>query len=100
MHYHVVIGNFMGIWPLEKELEWWIQTRWKTKGEIELKLGLKGFFIAIFTSIEDKYYMFENGPYFFNSEGIYLHLWSKKIGLEKGIFHIFYSLGKDVLATK
>jgi hypothetical protein len=54
MRDHAIIDKFMGIWPMEKSLEWWIQTRWKPKGEVNLKWGSKGFFTTIFTSLEDK----------------------------------------------
>lgn len=62
MRYHTVIGKFMGIYPLEKALEWWIQTRWKPKGEINPNMGSKGFFKVIFTNVHDKYRVFKNDP--------------------------------------
>jgi len=51
---HALIGNFMGIWPLEKALMVWVKSRWKVKGDMEIKLGLKGFFTVIFTCSEDR----------------------------------------------
>jgi len=29
MKYHEVIGKFMDIWPLDKSLIWWINSKWK-----------------------------------------------------------------------
>jgi hypothetical protein len=42
MRDHAIIGKFLGIWPLEKSLIGWMESRWKIKGEINLKLGAKG----------------------------------------------------------
>jgi hypothetical protein len=50
---HPTIGKFMGIWPFEKVLTWWVNTRWKPKGLVDLKLGSKGFFTPIVACIED-----------------------------------------------
>jgi hypothetical protein len=50
---HAFIGNFMVIWPSNMTLTWWVKTRWKPKGQVDLKLGSKGFFTMIFTSIQD-----------------------------------------------
>jgi hypothetical protein len=47
MRDHAIISKFMGVWPMEKSLEWWIQTKWKPKVEVDLKLGSKGFFTTI-----------------------------------------------------
>jgi len=38
---------------------------------IELHLGSKGFFIVIFSNIEDKDRVFEGGPYFYAAVGLY-----------------------------
>jgi len=58
MQKHTIICKFMGIWPIEKALNWWIQAKWKPKGEIKLQLGSMGFFIEIFDLIEDRYIIF------------------------------------------
>lgn len=52
MQEHVVIWKFMGIWPTERALKWWIQRKWTPKGEIRLQLGSKGFFTVIFELLE------------------------------------------------
>jgi len=69
------INKFMGIWPTEKSLKWWIQHTWKPKGQVDLKLGSKGFFTTMFSNQEDRDKVFEGGPYFFNSTGLYLRPW-------------------------
>lgn len=40
--------------------------------QIELKLGAKGFFTVIFSNMEDKTYIFDNVPYFFNNQGLFM----------------------------
>ena len=40
---YVVICKFMGIWSIEKALYIWIRNTSKTKGEINIHLGSKGF---------------------------------------------------------
>ena len=40
---HALIAMFIGIWPIEKNLIWWINHHWKPKGGYELRLGAKGF---------------------------------------------------------
>jgi hypothetical protein len=42
---------------------------------VELHLGLKGFFIAIFMNLEDKDKFFEGGAYFHASTGLYMWPW-------------------------
>jgi hypothetical protein len=54
MQDHALICKFMGLWPSEKVLLWWIKTRWKPKGDVSLKLGSKGFFTTIFNQVEDE----------------------------------------------
>jgi len=80
---HALIGKFIGIWPNEKALQWWIQTYWKPKGHIDLQLGSKGFFTIIFFNVEDRNRVFEGGPYFFNSAGLYLRYWKEKFNPDK-----------------
>ena len=75
---HVLIGKFLGFWPTEKALHGWVDSKWKPKGHVSLLLGPKGFFTAIFTCIEDKTRVFEGGPYFFNSAGLFLRDWKPR----------------------
>ena len=42
-----------------------------------MKLGARGFFIVIFTSLEDKERVFENRPYFFNNGGLFTWHWEE-----------------------
>jgi hypothetical protein len=72
MQDHALICKFMGLWPSEKSLMWWIKTRWNPKGEITLKLGSKGLFTAIFNLEEDRERVFQGGPYFFNYVDLYM----------------------------
>ena len=72
MRDHALIGKFLGLWPTEKALQGWIVSKWKPKGQVTLQLGPKGFFTAIFHCLEDKTRIFDGGPYFFNSAGLYL----------------------------
>lgn len=51
---HALLAKFMGIWPPEKVLVWWINNTWKLKGGYDLRLGAKGFFTIIFYTMEDK----------------------------------------------
>jgi hypothetical protein len=53
MQDHAFIGKFMGIWPTEKSLIWWIKRTWNPKCEMDLNLGFKGFFTTIFSNLED-----------------------------------------------
>jgi hypothetical protein len=55
---------------------------WKVKGEIDLKLGLEGFSVVIFSCIEDKERIFEEGFYFSNLAGLHLCYWTHIFSLE------------------
>jgi hypothetical protein len=48
------------------------------KGQVDLKLGSKGFFTTIFSNPSDREKVFKEGPYFFNSTGLHL-CYSKEI---------------------
>jgi len=72
MRHHPFICRFIGLWPMEEELEHWIQYNWQTKGEVDLRLGLKFFFTVIFSKLEDKARIFEGGSYFLNNVGLYI----------------------------
>ena len=72
---HALIAKFIGIWPPERALVGWIEKYWKPKGGFDLRLGEKGFFTIIFYHVEDRNHIFEGGPYFFNSAGLFLTLW-------------------------
>jgi len=80
-----------------------MESRWKVRGEINLKQGLKAFFTMIFSCLEDKEKLFEEGPYLFNSKGLQLCYWSKRFSLEKEDFTVapswirMYSLPQEFL---
>ena len=82
MKERALIGKFVGIWPSEKTLTWWINTTWKPQGHYDLQLGAKGFFIVIFFN-EDRTRIFESGPYFFNSAGLFLRPWKERFNPDK-----------------
>lgn len=80
---HALIGKFIGFWPTEKALYGWIAAKWKSKGHITLQLGPKGFFTVIFLCLEDKFRIMDEGPYFFNSAGLYLRDWVARFNPDK-----------------
>ena len=80
---HALIAKFIGFWPMEKDLIWWINNHWKPKGGYELRLGVKGFFTVVFYNLEDKNRVFEGGSYFYNSVGLYLTFWKERFNLDK-----------------
>eukprot|EP00253_Pinus_taeda_P019980 PITA_19980 len=59
----------------------------KPKGQVTLQLGPKGFFAAIFNCLEDRTRIFEGGPYFFNSAGLYLRDWIERFNPDKEDFN-------------
>ena len=77
MKERALIGKFVGIWPTKKTLVWWINSTWKPHGHFDLQLGAKGFFTIIFFNEEDKTKIFENGPCFYNSVGLFLRPWKE-----------------------
>jgi hypothetical protein len=46
--YHAPIYKFLGLWPFEESLKWWVNSKWKVKGAREFMIGYKGFFTTIF----------------------------------------------------
>jgi hypothetical protein len=78
MRDHALIGKFLGLWPSEKDLAHWIKAWWSPKGDYELQLSSKGFFTIIFYNLEDKDRIFEGGPYFYNTVGLYLRFCPEK----------------------
>jgi hypothetical protein len=86
MRDYALVGKFLGLWPSERDLIKWIQYWWKPKGHYDLQLGSKGFFTVIFHNLEDRNRVFEGGPYFFNSAGLFLRFWTEKFSPEKEDF--------------
>lgn len=80
---YALICKFVGYWLAEKDLLRWIQQRWKPKGHVEIKLGAKGFFTVIFSNLEDKERIFEEGPYFMNNAGLFMRQWVECYNLDK-----------------
>jgi len=83
MRDHALICRFVGYWPSERELYRWIVQRWRPRGQVDLKLGAQGFFIAIFSNLEDKNRIFEEGPYFLNNAGLFVKYWEERYNPEK-----------------
>jgi len=86
MREHALIGKFLGPWLAERDLNKWIKHWWNPKGEYELQLSSKGFFTIILYNLEDKDRIFENGPYFFNSAGLFLRFWTERFNSDKEDF--------------
>jgi hypothetical protein len=86
MKTHALICKFMGLWPTEKMLRNWIKYHWKPSGEVELHLGSKGFFTAVFMNLEDRDKVFEGGAYFHASAGLYIRPWKENFSPEKETF--------------
>lgn len=83
MRDHALIGKFIRFWPTKKALRSWINSKWRPKGQITLLLGPKGFFTAIFNCLEDRNRVFDGGPYFFNSAGLFLREWVARFNPDK-----------------
>lgn len=83
---HTLICKFISVWPSEKDLTRWIQQKWQPRGHIELKLGAQGFFMVIFSNLQDKERVFQNGPYFHNNVGLFMWYWEECYNLDKEKF--------------
>jgi hypothetical protein len=86
MRDNALVGKFLGLWPSERDLIKWIQYWWKPRGHYDLQLGSKGFFTIIFHNLEDRNRIFDGGPYFYNSAGLFLRFWTEKFSPEKEDF--------------
>jgi hypothetical protein len=86
MRDYALVGKFLGLWPSERDLIKWIQYWWKLRGHYDLQLGSKGFFTIIFHNLEDRNRVFDGGPYFYNSAGLFLRFWTEKFSPEKEDF--------------
>jgi hypothetical protein len=86
MKMHALICKFMGLWPIERMLRKWIKYHWKPNREVELHLDSKGFFTAVFMNLEDRDRVFEGGPYFHASAGLYMQPWKENFSPEKETF--------------
>lgn len=86
---HALIAKFVGIWPIEKDLICWINHHWKPRGDYELRLGAKKFFIIIFYNLEDKNKIFEGGSYLYNLTGLYLTFWQKRFSCTNMVEALF-----------
>lgn len=51
-----------------------------------MHLGAKGFFTVVFTNLEDKDQIFDGGPYFMASTGLYMRPWKANFVPEKESF--------------
>jgi hypothetical protein len=56
------------------------------KATMMSSLAPKGFFTIILYNLEDKDRIFENGPYFFNSAGLFLRYWTERFSPDKEDF--------------
>jgi hypothetical protein len=53
---------------------------------VELHLGSKGFFTIVFMNLEDRDRVFEGGPYFHASTGLYMRPCKENFSPEKETF--------------
>jgi hypothetical protein len=53
---------------------------------VELHLGSKGFFIAVFMNLEDRNKIFEGGAYLHASAGLYIIPWKENFSPKKETF--------------
>jgi hypothetical protein len=53
---------------------------------VDLHLGSKGFFTVVFMNLEDRDKVFEGGPYFHASVGLYMRPWKEIFSPEKETF--------------
>ena len=49
-------------------------------------MGSKSFFTLVFMNLEDRDRVFERGPYFHASTGLYMQPWKEKFSLQKEAF--------------
>jgi hypothetical protein len=73
-----LIGQFIGLWPSPKAVEYWVKRNWiplVSQGMKSHFVG-KGFFVFVFDNAEDRSLIFRNGPYFLGPQGLYLNKWS------------------------
>jgi hypothetical protein len=86
MKEHALIGKFLGLSPSKRDLMHRIKAWWNPKGDYEVQLSSKGFFTIILYNLEDKDRIFDNGPYFYNSAGLFLRFWMDRFSREKEDF--------------
>jgi hypothetical protein len=86
MRDYALVGKFLGLWPSEHDLIKWIQYWWKPKGHYELQLGSKGFLTIILHNLKDRNHIFDGGPYFYNSAGLFLRFWTEKFNPKREDF--------------
>jgi len=73
-----MIGQFMGLWPSVRTKNDWIQQNWKPqlKNSVTCYVVGRGFFIFEFITKEDRDLIFRSGPYFMDTQGLYLSRWT------------------------
>ena len=76
---------------MERTLRNWIKYQWNPSGEVELHLGSKGFFTAVFMNLEDRDKVFEGGAYFHASAGLYMRPWKENFSPKKETFKMYPS---------
>ena len=82
-----LIGEFIGLWPLPKAVDAWVQKNWRSlvKEGIKSHFFGKGFFVFIFEAIEDTNLIFRNGLYFMGPYGLYLNQWTLDFDLTQDV---------------
>jgi len=75
---HAVIGKFLGLCPSEKTLSGGSTSGGNQKGMWNWSWAWRASLQPFFSDIEDRNRVFGNGPYIFNSAGLYLRFWMEK----------------------
>lgn len=68
-----IICRFNGLWPRTADLYQWIHSNWTKNCKVHL--CSKGFFIILFGKNEDYHRVLTEGPWFWNSAGLFLTPW-------------------------
>ena len=85
-----LIGQFIGFCPSPKEIEGWVQRKWKpliSEGICNNLIG-KGYYVFLFENSIDRYLIFRNGPYFMGPQGLYLNKWNTDFELNQDVPYV------------
>jgi hypothetical protein len=82
-----MISQFMGLWPSPREMEQWMDQKWKKniQGQMSYVLCGKGLFVFLFENKVDIDLIFKSGPYFMSLRGMYLNKWIPEFSPKNGI---------------
>lgn len=72
---HALICKFLGIRISLAALEAWIRRSWQVEGDMDIMLAGNSYFLVNFSCMSDRNRVFEGGPYFYNSVGLFVKPW-------------------------